>query len=54
MEKGALAYTGGADDGNHLAALDNKGQITQNVKSLRPDEVGFVEISRGEERHLDN
>ena len=38
MEKGALAYTGGADNSHHLAFLDGKRQIPQHMKPLGADE----------------
>jgi len=51
MEERALPHSGRADDGNHLASLDIERQIAQNVKPLCADEVGFVEVGCGEERH---
>src|SRR5687768_746535 len=51
VQQRALADAGRADDCHHLTLLDREVEIPQHMQPLSPDQITFIEVSRGEKRH---
>ena len=51
MQQRALAHTGRADDGHHLAALDLRSRSRSTCRRWRSDLIRLVEVGGGEEGH---